>query len=197
MNQKAYVANSKSRSRRALLGVSTLIAILITVAGIEIVSASTSLHRGSSGAGGGPASGLGLRINGTLGQVAVGVSSVSSTLLRSGFWIPALSMVPASTDDLANPVPLAFRLDQNFPNPFGSDTTIRFALPRAERVQLVLFDIQGKAVQTLTDGKVAAGEHEYTLRADRLATGVYFYRLRTSRYSEVKKLTVLESGESR
>jgi hypothetical protein len=65
------------------------------------------------------------------------------------------------------------------PNPFTTQTTIRFELPRAGRVRLTVHDVTGREVARLLDGWVDAGQHSATLRADHLPSGVYWYHLDT------------------
>ena len=89
-------------------------------------------------------------------------------------------------------------LHQNFPNPFNPTTTIRYEIVgEGGEVTLAVFDVNGRLVVTLVDehqtsgmknvmwnGKNSAGEP--------VSSGVYFCRLETSGYSEVRKLTVLK-----
>jgi hypothetical protein len=88
-------------------------------------------------------------------------------------------------------------LAQNHPNPFNPQTVITFSLPRAQRASLRIYDLQGKLVRTLVVGEIAAGVHEVTWRGrdDRggqVASGLYFYRLRSQDGDEVRKMTLLK-----
>jgi hypothetical protein len=84
-----------------------------------------------------------------------------------------------------------FSLEQNFPNPFkGSETTIRFTLPRRTQVQLIIYDMNGRVVKTLVNGVKDAGTHAIPFRDQSLPSGVYFYRIEADGYSDVKKMTV-------
>ena len=68
-------------------------------------------------------------------------------------------------------------LGQNYPNPFNPSTTIRYGLPRASRVSLILYNTIGQAVVRLVDADEDAGFHEIRLDAAGFASGVYFYRM--------------------
>ncbi|MCC6397128.1 MAG: T9SS type A sorting domain-containing protein [Bacteroidetes bacterium] len=83
------------------------------------------------------------------------------------------------------------RLEQNFPNPFNPTTTIRFALPRIQHVNLSVFNVLGQRVAVLEDGVRGAGLHEYTFDGDGLASGIYLYRLTAGVQSITKKLMLL------
>ncbi|MFQ6608859.1 MAG: T9SS type A sorting domain-containing protein, partial [Fidelibacterota bacterium] len=90
------------------------------------------------------------------------------------------------------PVPEIFTLYQNYPNPFNATTTIRFDLPHAGKVELVIYDILGRKVQTLVGGQLVSGEHEVVWDASNVASGVYFYLLTTGDRQLTRKLVVLE-----
>jgi hypothetical protein len=69
------------------------------------------------------------------------------------------------------------RLRQNYPNPFNPQTTIRFDMARAGHVELHVYNVTGRLVETLVDQKTKAGSHKITFNAERLSSGVYFYKL--------------------
>ena len=71
---------------------------------------------------------------------------------------------------------LAFR--GAVPNPFHSETAIRFKLPTSAHVTLRLYDVAGKLVRTLVDAQLPAGEHSAMLVAGDMRSGVYFAVLR-------------------
>ncbi len=92
----------------------------------------------------------------------------------------------------AGGIPASLELAQNFPNPFNPSTTIRFGLPRTGFVSVKLYDVLGREVGTLLEGTFGAGSHDVTFRADGLASGVYFYRLRFESTSVVRKMMLLK-----
>jgi hypothetical protein len=90
------------------------------------------------------------------------------------------------------PLPIEFKLGQNFPNPFNPTTNINYELPVDTHVTLKVHDVSGKEVATLVDGFVRKGLHQVTLNAADLASGLYFYRLHAGTYTNVKKFIVLK-----
>jgi len=74
-------------------------------------------------------------------------------------------------------LPTDFVLGRNYPNPFNPRTTIRFGMPVASDVSLVVYDIMGRHVSTLVDGMKSAGWHEVSFEASDLPSGAYIYRL--------------------
>jgi hypothetical protein len=81
-----------------------------------------------------------------------------------------------STDQGGNG-PSALTLSQNYPNPAGSTTAIRFSLPQTDRVALHVYNALGQRVATLVDAVVEAGPHLVSLDTSGLASGTYLYRL--------------------
>ncbi|HEX7879219.1 MAG TPA: T9SS type A sorting domain-containing protein, partial [Candidatus Eisenbacteria bacterium] len=95
---------------------------------------------------------------------------------------PALPWIGRVTEQAVEPpvggnVPQAFSLAQNAPNPPNPLTTIRFAMPKSERVSMNVYDVAGRHVMTLVDGSLGAGWHEVTLDSQMFSSGLYFYRL--------------------
>jgi hypothetical protein len=94
-------------------------------------------------------------------------------------------------------VPESFVLEQNYPNPFNPTTSIAFELPSAGDVSLEVFNTLGQRVRVLHTGYLAAGRHivEWDGLNEghrRVASGVYFYRLSTSEFSESRKMVLLK-----
>lgn len=93
--------------------------------------------------------------------------------------------------------PERFRLEQNIPNPFNSQTTIGFSLVQDAPVELAIYNLSGQRVATLVDGQRMAGRYsvQWDGRDDTgyaLASGVYLYRLRSGRHVETRKLLLLQ-----
>lgn len=86
---------------------------------------------------------------------------------------------------------LDFALEQSYPNPFQSATTIRYALPDAAEVKLEVFDTLGRRVHVLENGLKPAGWHEAMFDATSLSNGTYFYRLTAGSFSDTKSMVLL------
>jgi len=97
----------------------------------------------------------------------------------------------AAADD-ASLLPTEFRLHPPYPNPFNPTTTIGFDVPRDARVELTIFDVQGRIVTTLLDGTLSAGTHSREWTCSTCAGGVYFARLRTSEFEGIQKLVLIK-----
>jgi len=88
--------------------------------------------------------------------------------------------------------PGAYVLLQNHPNPFNPTTSIGFALPNAQEVELVVYNVMGEAVATLVDGEMGAGYHFVDFTGENLTSGIYFYRLTAGDYTEMKKMILMK-----
>ena len=83
-------------------------------------------------------------------------------------------------------------LEQNYPNPFSGVTEIRFTLPEAAPVQLMVYNSIGVLVKTLINAEAPAGLNTVRLDAGNLKAGVYFYQLKTGVISQVRKMVIQE-----
>jgi hypothetical protein len=113
-------------------------------------------------------------------------------------------MEPRDDADIAaNPVGVddggsyRFGLLQNAPNPFNPKTTIAFSLPEPNDVRLEIYDVAGRRVTTLVDQRLTAGEHRVEWNGvgatgDRVASGVYFYKLTAGRENVSRKMVLLK-----
>jgi len=81
-------------------------------------------------------------------------------------------------------------LGQSYPNPAAGPTTIEFRLPREGDVSLRLYDVAGREVAVLAQGRRGPGRHLVSVAAERLAPGSYHYVLRALGGVEARRLTV-------
>ncbi len=90
-----------------------------------------------------------------------------------------------------NELPDKFELEQNYPNPFNPSTTILFSIPVEGNVSLKIFNVIGQEVDELVNENLSAGSYSYQWNAQNLTSGVYFYKLVTDSFSEMKKMVLL------
>jgi hypothetical protein len=89
-------------------------------------------------------------------------------------------------------MPLDFCLYPNYPNPFNAETTIKYAIPVADKVRLSVFDASGRQVAVLTDGWREAGSHEVPFDASDLSSGVYVYQLIAGEFKAIGKMVFMK-----
>jgi len=91
-----------------------------------------------------------------------------------------------------NPLPSEYKLGQNFPNPFNDKTTIEFYLPFSEQVDIGIFSLDGRHVQTLQVGFLESGYHHLEWDGGENPSGFYWYQLATATESISKKMLFIK-----
>ena len=92
-------------------------------------------------------------------------------------------------------IPTAFALHPNYPNPFNPTTNIAFALPVDSKVSLKIYNVAGQLVRTVVNQTMPAGNHTVTWdgtnsSGDKVASGIYFYRLNADSFSKTMKMVM-------
>jgi hypothetical protein len=92
--------------------------------------------------------------------------------------------------------PALSTLHQNYPNPFNPITSIEFDLPKKAHTSLKIYDVSGRLIRSIVDGKLDAGSHRYKWdgkdnRGKIVASGIYFYRLKAGSFSDTRKMVLL------
>jgi hypothetical protein len=105
------------------------------------------------------------------------------------FSFPLSSVVSASSG--ASQVPSAFGLRQNYPNPFNPSTTVNFSLPINSHVKMVVHNILGKEIKTLTNDLYNAGEHSIVFQANDLPSGIYFCTIITPGFTSTIRMILI------
>ena len=88
--------------------------------------------------------------------------------------------------------PASFSLSQNYPNPFNPATKITYSIPNELQVNLKIYDVMGREVAVLVNGRQQAGTYEVNFNAASLASGTYFYKLTAGDFVSVKKMILLK-----
>jgi photosystem II stability/assembly factor-like uncharacterized protein len=88
--------------------------------------------------------------------------------------------------------PRAFALHSSYPNPFNPTTTISFSLKEAGFVKLAVYDVNGRLVRELVNGRGEAGEQRVVFDGRNLATGVYLVRMECGEFRDTQKVVLLK-----
>lgn len=97
-----------------------------------------------------------------------------------------------------NKLPKEFTLLQNYPNPFNPATTIRYGLPKKERVTLKVYNILGAEVVTLVDNELKTAGYHSAIWDSRnnsnrqVASGLYFLQMRAGKFEQTRKMLLIE-----
>jgi hypothetical protein len=119
-----------------------------------------------------------------------GIVTDSSKFNANGISAVA-SLVGSVTTVGSNTAPTDLSLMQNYPNPFNPNTMITFGLPERSEVRLVVYSVLGEIVAELADGVFNAGYHTVQFNGERLASGVYYYRLQTSTTVRTRQMLLM------
>ena len=103
-----------------------------------------------------------------------------------------LGSVSVDIANHTNNIPRSFFLSQNYPNPFNPITTIEYSIPSRSNVVIKVFDLLGREVATLLNEEKQAGIYKVKFDGSGLSSGVYFYKIQTTDFIEVKKMILLK-----
>lgn len=112
--------------------------------------------------------------------------------VRSNGGISRFGQPILGVNNISNEIPSSFSLSQNYPNPFNPVTKINFALPKSGMVTLKVYDILGKEVASLINEVKAAGTYSFDFDASSFTSGVYFYKLESNGFTDIKKMMLVK-----
>lgn len=107
-------------------------------------------------------------------------------------WGVQINNSSVGINNVSTEIPESFSLEQNYPNPFNPETNLKFKIKTSNLVKLSVYDAVGKRVAVLVNQKLNAGEYVYTFNGEGLSSGVYFYKLETEGFTEVKKMMLIK-----
>jgi len=143
-----------------------------------------------------PGSGYWVKVsgNGTLVLSSSGTEQIpSASKIKI---IPTDELPPSPPDhdiqDVKSEIPDRFSLERNYPNPFNPTTVIRYQIPLASRVKLTIYNLLGQEVTTLVDEVQEAGYKSVKWDAQRISSGIYFYKLQAGSFTSVKKMMLIK-----
>lgn len=96
------------------------------------------------------------------------------------------------SSELEPSLPTEFIVHQNHPNPFNPSTIISYQLPESSEISLKVFDMLGREVAQLVDGRQQAGAHSVTFNAANLSSGMYIYRLQYGNQVQVRRMLLIK-----
>jgi len=108
------------------------------------------------------------------------------------FPIPGANCNLVGIEPVSNIIPSSYRLDQNYPNPFNPKTNITFSIPKGGFVEMILYDVLGRAVATLVQDPYEAGAYKVDFDGTNLSSGVYFYTIKVNDFTSTKKMLLVK-----
>ncbi len=89
-------------------------------------------------------------------------------------------------------IPEKYYLSQNYPNPFNPETRINYTIPKAGKVSIIVYDALGRQVSELVNGYKNAGNYIVEFNSRGLSSGVYYYKMLSGDFSDIKKMVVIK-----
>jgi protocatechuate 3,4-dioxygenase beta subunit len=102
------------------------------------------------------------------------------------------NLTSVGDDNSSNIIPQQFQLSQNYPNPFNPTTTIRYDVSKAGYVKISVYDILGREIRSLLNEDKTPGVYEVKFDGKNLASGIYFYIIRTEEFTQSKKMILMK-----
>jgi hypothetical protein len=124
-------------------------------------------------------------VSSDFGDPKMGVPALTSSIYNN-----MKKIAPEIDDDTA--LPFVTDLYQNYPNPFNPDTRISFSLSKKTNVELTIYNVAGQIVSNLKQADMSEGHHDFTFKADKFNSGVYFYTLKADNKELTKKMLMVK-----
>ncbi|MBI5403940.1 MAG: T9SS type A sorting domain-containing protein [Ignavibacteriae bacterium] len=102
------------------------------------------------------------------------------------------TICPTGVNLISSDIPAEYKLYNNYPNPFNPNTIIKYQITNSKFSTLKIFDILGREVKTLVKEFQKAGVYEVSFDADGLPSGIYFYRLQSGDFADVKRMILIK-----
>jgi hypothetical protein len=114
--------------------------------------------------------------------------AITNAIVEIARWV----QIQVGVQNIGTEIPNEFKLYQNYPNPFNPVTNINFDVPKTGLVQIKVYDVLGKEVETLANEMLQPGRYKTSFDASKLSSGIYFYRINTNDFSDIKKMMVIK-----
>ena len=95
-------------------------------------------------------------------------------------------------EEFNNNIPKEFTINQNYPNPFNPSTKIKYELPMDGNVSIKIYDITGRVIMNLLNENKSAGRYEVTFDGGNFASGIYYYKIESGNFSQVRKMILIK-----
>lgn len=134
----------------------------------------------------------------SVSYLAHDVAQTFSRIPDGGAWKVVAGLTKGTTNSTANnvkqvsSVATEYNLKQNYPNPFNPSTQISFSIPKEGFVSLKVYDLLGKEVSSLINSSLKAGDYKIAFNAKNLTSGIYFYKLETSDFVQMRKMLLMK-----
>lgn len=119
-------------------------------------------------------------------------SSTTLNMTNAINQIAIFDTINVGISNIGTEIPERYNLYQNYPNPFNPTTNIKFDIPASSFASLKIYDINGREVAELVSQNLQAGRYEYSFNASSLSSGIYYFKLVSGEFSQIKKMILLK-----
>jgi hypothetical protein len=123
----------------------------------------------------------------TLGNDTSVTVVLNNPILETANWTTLIGI-----KNLTQELPTEYKLYQNYPNPFNPNTTIKFDIIKTGNVKIVIYNLLGQEVRALVNEIVMPGKYSIDFKADNFASGLYFYKIQTDEFTDIKKMLLVK-----
>ncbi|MCX6162283.1 MAG: T9SS type A sorting domain-containing protein [Ignavibacteriae bacterium] len=122
------------------------------------------------------------------------IANIINPVTETARWVQTTGV-----NNISSNIPEEYKLYNNYPNPFNPSTKIRFDIPvchsgegRNPVIKLIIYDALGRQVETLINQQMNAGSYIVDFNGVKLASGIYFCRLISAGFNDIKRLVLLK-----
>jgi hypothetical protein len=170
--------------------IKNLVLFFVLFGGFTVVSfAQLQIRNSVFGAGGRPAAGANINLEGTVGQTVIGKSS-SDFSISLGFWTWSTMPPLVAVDKFASPTSATIQVSEAYPNPFFSEAHFTVRLPEPGELTILLYNVSGVRLKTMMEEYRFAGTASVSLSAEGLENGTYFVSVRYGRGESISRVLV-------
>lgn len=116
------------------------------------------------------------------------VGSVSPDTIN--FYMTGINVI--GIEPISGLIPKTYSISQNYPNPFNPATKIDLDLPKNTMVKVAVYDMLGREVEVLVNSQLNAGSYKLDWNAVKYSSGIYFYKIITSEFTDTKKMILVK-----
>jgi len=124
------------------------------------------------------------------GRGVLAISSDDQIVIDPEHWILMDTAVVTGVEEYDITQSMEYGLEQNYPNPFHSTSTIVFTLPESQFVTLKVYDLLGKEIASLASEELLRGRHQVQVNGTQLSKGMFFYRLEAASFTDTKSFII-------
>ena len=123
---------------------------------------------------------------------SLGHDTAISVTMRNPLTETARWTTTTGINQIGSEIPEKYNLYQNYPNPFNPVTVIKFDVIKSNNVKVIIYDMLGKEIEVLLNNILQPGSYNVNFNGDKLSSGIYYYKITTDEFTDVKKMLLVK-----